>query len=110
MPIDRVSGFREGMVSVQDYGAQLAAHLLDLGDGMRVLDACCAPGGKTGHILETANVSIIALDSDDQRLQSVHSNLQRLALQAKLIAGEDRTSVVKGKGVSVSVDLGGCRI
>ena len=76
------------MVSIQDYGAQLAAHLLDVDDGMRVLDSCCAPGGKTGHILETSNVSLTALDSDDQRLQRVHSNLQRLALQAKLIAGD----------------------
>ena len=88
VPIGKVPGFEEGMVSIQDYGAQLAAHLLDVDDGMRVLDSCCAPGGKTGHILETSNVSLTALDSDDQRLQRVHSNLQRLALQAKLIAGD----------------------
>lgn len=88
VPIDRVPGFKEGMASVQDFGAQLAAHLLDLGDSMRVLDACCAPGGKTGHILETANVSLTALDSDDQRLQRVRSNLQRLGLQAKLVTGD----------------------
>lgn len=88
VPIDRLPGFKEGMVSVQDYGAQLAAHLLDLHDGMSVLDACCAPGGKTGHILEAADVRLTGLDSDDQRLQRVHSNLNRLGLQAGLLAGD----------------------
>lgn len=88
MPIDRVPGFREGMVSVQDYGAQLAAHVLDLADGLHVLDACCAPGGKTGHILEAADVNLTALDSDNQRLQRVHSNLERLGLKAKLLVGD----------------------
>lgn len=88
MPVDKLPGFAEGWVSVQDYGAQLAAHLLDLGDGMRVLDACCAPGGKTGHILETANVALTALDSDAQRLARVHGNLQRLGLPATLLTGD----------------------
>jgi len=88
VPVDRIPGFHEGMVSVQDYGAQLAAHLLDSQDGMRVLDACCAPGGKTGHILETADVTLTGLDSDPQRLQRVESNLQRLGLQASLLSGD----------------------
>ena len=88
VPVDRIPGFHEGMVSVQDYGAQLAAHLLDSQDGMRVLDACCAPGGKTGHILETADVTLTGLDSDPQRLQRVESNLQRLGLQASLLTGD----------------------
>lgn len=86
--VDRIPGFREGMVSVQDYGAQLAAHLLDLNDGMRVLDACCAPGGKTGHILEMASVQLTGLDNDTQRLQRVQDNLQRLDMQAKLSTGD----------------------
>ena len=88
VPVDRIPGFHEGMVSVQDYGAQLAAHLLDSQDGMRVLDACCAPGGKTGHILETADVTLTGLDSDPQRLQRVESNLQRLGLHASLLSGD----------------------
>ncbi|HZV62518.1 MAG TPA: 16S rRNA (cytosine(967)-C(5))-methyltransferase RsmB [Methylophilaceae bacterium] len=88
VPVDQIPGFHEGMVSVQDYGAQLAAHLLDSHDGMRVLDACCAPGGKTSHILETANVTLTGLDNDPQRLQRVESNLQRLGLRASLQVGD----------------------
>ena len=86
--VDRVPGFHEGLVSVQDYGAQLAAHLLQSEDGMRVLDACCAPGGKTGHILETADVQMTGLDNDAHRLQRVQGNLQRLGLQADLMTGD----------------------
>jgi 16S rRNA (cytosine967-C5)-methyltransferase len=71
-------------VSVQDAGAQLAAPLLDLQDGMRVLDACAAPGGKSGHILEMADVELTALDADAKRLARVDENLQRLGLQATL--------------------------
>jgi len=88
LPVDRVPGFHEGLVSVQDYGAQLAAHLLQPEDGMEVLDACCAPGGKTGHILETADVQMTGLDNDTQRLQRVESNLQRLDLKANLMVGD----------------------
>jgi 16S rRNA (cytosine967-C5)-methyltransferase len=88
MPVDRIPGFLEGVVSVQDYGAQLAAHLLDVSDGMQVLDACCAPGGKTGHILEMADVKLTGLDNDSQRLARVQSNLQRLGLPAKLLVGD----------------------
>lgn len=88
VPVDRLPGFFDGMVSVQDAGAQYAAHLLDLHDGMRVLDACAAPGGKTAHILERATVEMVAVDKDEQRLQRVNENLQRLGLTAKLIAGD----------------------
>ncbi|MFA9217380.1 MAG: transcription antitermination factor NusB, partial [Sphingomonadaceae bacterium] len=63
-----IPGFDDGLVSVQDAGAQLAAPLLELRDGMRVLDACAAPGGKTGHILELADVALTAVDSDPRRL------------------------------------------
>ena len=86
--VDKIPGFSEGMVSVQDYGAQLAAQLLDVESGMRVLDACCAPGGKTGHILELANVDLTAMDSDAERLQRVQENLSRLGLQASLLAAD----------------------
>ena len=87
-PVEKIPGFTDGVVSVQDYGAQLAAHLLDLTPNLRVLDACCAPGGKTGHILELADVALTSLDSDEARLQRVQSNLDRLKLQAHLVVGD----------------------
>jgi 16S rRNA (cytosine967-C5)-methyltransferase len=82
-------GFMDGLVSVQDEAAQLAAHLLDAQPGQRVLDACCAPGGKTCHILELQpTVELTALDVSAERLQRVAANLQRLQLQAELSAGD----------------------
>lgn len=88
VPVSQIPGFENGMVSVQDAAAQMAAPLLDLHDGMRVLDACAAPGGKTGHILETAQVDLLALDSDPKRLARIDENLQRLQLQATLKTGD----------------------
>lgn len=91
VPVEKILGFADGVVSVQDYGAQLAATLLDLPqepNSMRVLDACAAPGGKTGHILELANVNLTALDNDKLRLQRVESNLKRLKLNADLQFGD----------------------
>ncbi|MES2182362.1 MAG: 16S rRNA (cytosine(967)-C(5))-methyltransferase RsmB [Pseudomonadota bacterium] len=90
--VEKIPGFTDGIVSVQDYGAQLAAPLLDLAPTMRVLDACCAPGGKTGHILEYAEVAITSLDSDEVRLQRVQSNLDRLNLHANLLVGDAASS------------------
>lgn len=83
-------GFAEGRVSVQDGGAQLAANLLDLQPGQRVLDACAAPGGKSCHILETepSLAGLTAVDVDGQRLQRVEQNLQRLGLKAELVTGD----------------------
>lgn len=86
--VAQLPGFASGRVSVQDAGAQLAAPLLDLHDGQRVLDACAAPGGKTGHILETADVALTALDSDMARLERVRENLDRLQLKATLACGD----------------------
>jgi 16S rRNA (cytosine967-C5)-methyltransferase len=86
--VDKLPGFFDGLVSVQDAGAQYAASLLDVQDGMRVLDACAAPGGKTAHILENAQVEMVAVDKDEQRLQRVEQNLHRLGLQAKLQVGD----------------------
>lgn len=91
IPVEQIAGFADGVVSVQDYGAQLAAHLLDLKKGLRVLDACCAPGGKTGHILELASVPLTALDNDASRLNRVASNLARLQLVADLKVGDAAT-------------------
>jgi 16S rRNA (cytosine967-C5)-methyltransferase len=88
VPVERLPGFAEGACSVQDWGAQLAAELLDVRDRQRVLDACAAPGGKTGHILELADVELLALDSDAARLARVAQNLQRLQLAAQLCAAD----------------------
>ena len=84
LPVEKIPGFTDGVVSVQDYGAQLAATLLNLAPQMQVLDACCAPGGKAGHILELANIHLTALDNDASRLSRVESNLTRLSLNADL--------------------------
>lgn len=88
LSVEKLPGFPEGLVSVQDAGAQYAATLLDVKDGMRVLDACAAPGGKSAHLLESADIELIALDKDEQRLQRVKENMQRLHLHAKLVAGD----------------------
>lgn len=86
--VERIPGFSEGLVSVQDAAAQRAAPLLAADDGMRVLDACAAPGGKTAHILELADVDLVALDRDDARLERVRSNLARLGLTARVVCGD----------------------
>ncbi len=88
LPVAQIPGFADGMASVQDAAAQLAAPLLDLQDGMRVLDACAAPGGKTGHLLELADADLLALDQDAERLERVRENLQRLSLRAELKQGD----------------------
>ena len=86
--VERLPGFFEGRVSVQDLGAQFASPMLDARDGMRVLDACAAPGGKTGHLLELADLDLTAVDADESRLTRVRQNLSRLGLSAKLIGGD----------------------
>ena len=86
--VDKLPGFRDGLVSVQDWSAQQAAPLLDVADGMRVLDACAAPGGKTGHLLERADLELTALDSDALRLDRVRANLDRLGLTACVLQGD----------------------
>ncbi|KTD22172.1 Sun protein [Legionella lansingensis] len=88
--VQTLPGFANGEVSVQDESAQLAVSLLNLQPGLRLLDACCAPGGKTCHILEAEpNLDVcIALDVDERRLQRVQENLSRLHLQAMLMKGD----------------------
>ncbi|OLU31616.1 16S rRNA (cytosine(967)-C(5))-methyltransferase RsmB [Pseudomonas sp. PA27(2017)] len=85
-------GFAEGHVSVQDEAAQLAADLLQLAPGQRVLDACAAPGGKTCHLLEAepALSEVVAVDLEAKRLARVRENLDRLGLEATLIAADGR--------------------
>lgn len=88
--VEKLPGFAQGLVSVQDSAAQLAAPLLQLHAGQRVLDVCAAPGGKTAHILELADqaVDVVAVDIDAQRLARVEQNLQRLGLSASVICGD----------------------
>jgi len=79
--VEKLPGFAAGMVSVQDAGAQLAAPFLDAHDGMRVLDACAAPGGKSGHLLELADIDLTALDNSPARLALVKQNFTRLTFK-----------------------------
>ncbi len=89
VPVEKLPGFREGQVSVQDAAAQLAAGLLAPGAGHRVLDACAAPGGKTAHLLELCpEAQVLALDQDAERLIRIGENLDRLGLRAEVRAGD----------------------
>jgi 16S rRNA (cytosine967-C5)-methyltransferase len=85
--VTRLPGFAEGHFAVQDGAAQCAADRMDLRDGLRVLDACAAPGGKTCHLLERAGVRLVALDSDARRTDAIHANLDRLGLHADVRTG-----------------------
>jgi 16S rRNA (cytosine967-C5)-methyltransferase len=84
LSIERLPGFDAGEVSVQDAGAQRAAPCLDLHTDQRVLDACAAPGGKSAHILELADVALTALDRDAARAARIAPNLERLGLSAQI--------------------------
>ena len=90
VPVDRLPGFMEGAVSVQDAAAQLAAPLPNAVPGMRVLDACAAPGGKTAHILERTPglAEVVALDVDAARAERIVENLRRLNLRAQVVVGD----------------------
>jgi len=94
-PVDRLPGWHDGDVSVQDLSAQRAAHLLLNPDGLpplpagaRVLDACAAPGGKTAHLLEQADLDVLALEIDAERARRIHDTLGRLHLQAQVAVGD----------------------
>ncbi len=101
-PVSRLPGFDRGDVSVQDAAAQLAAPLL-LGRGLpvgaRVLDACAAPGGKTAHLLERADLDVTALDRDAARLQRVAQSLTRLGLKARLLCADATDPAAWWEGV-----------
>ena len=90
VPVDSLPGFAAGQVSVQDAAAQLAAPWVLAGGARRVLDACAAPGGKTGHLLELGDggIEVTAIDRDKDRLQTVAGNLDRLGRDATLIAAD----------------------
>lgn len=86
--VDALPGFLDGDFAVQDPGAQRAAEWLDLADGQRVLDACAAPGGKSGHLLELAAIDLLALDVDAARCRRIEDNLKRLGHQARIVVGD----------------------
>ncbi len=88
VPVDRLPGFAQGEVSVQDAGAQRAADLMELRAGQRVLDACAAPGGKCAHILESADVELTALDADAARCAGITRDQERLGLKAQVRAAD----------------------
>ena len=94
MPVDTLPGFENGAVSVQDAAAQMAAPWLDVAGARSILDACAAPGGKTGHLLELADpdAAVTAIDVSDERLQRVGENLARLKLDATLLAADASNS------------------
>ena len=89
--VDKLPGFFAGHVSIQDWGAQQAAYLLDVKDGQRVLDACAAPGGKTTHLLERAHIELLALEAEASRSKRIDENLRRLNLGS----GSDSNVTVK---------------
>ncbi len=88
--VEKLPGFDSGLVSIQDTAAQLAAQLLDVQAGQSVLDLCAAPGGKTAAIIErqSAAISLLAVDIDENRLSRIKDNLTRLELQAKVLVGD----------------------
>ncbi len=86
--VTRMPGFEDGAFAVQDGAAQVAADLADLKDGMRVLDACAAPGGKACHLLERARIDLTALEVDAKRGERIRQNLMRLRLNAKIVIGD----------------------
>ena len=86
--VTRLPGYADGAFSVQDGSAQAVADALDVRIGMRVLDACAAPGGKAAHLLERADVELVALDNDDARLARVRENFARLGVQGDIRVGD----------------------
>jgi 16S rRNA (cytosine967-C5)-methyltransferase len=88
--VTRMPGFDDGAFAVQDGAAQVAADLADLRDGMHVLDACAAPGGKACHLLERARIELTALEFDAKRAERIRDNLMRLRLDARIVVGDAR--------------------
>jgi 16S rRNA (cytosine967-C5)-methyltransferase len=91
--VQLIPGFNEGLCTVQDAGAQLAAEILMNGlsasdQPIRVLDACAAPGGKTTHLLEYPNVAVTALDVDPQRCEKVRENCERMGVSAQIMSAD----------------------
>ena len=85
IPVNSLPGFEDGLVSVQDGAAQLAADVADLKPGLRILDCCAAPGGKACHILEREDVELVAIELEPNRADMIEDNLERLGLGAQVI-------------------------
>lgn len=98
LPVSDIPGFSEGVVSVQDAGAQLAARFLRPQDGETILDACAAPGGKTSHLLERSNASVTALEISESRTELIKENLDRLNLQAQVYTADAADPATWAKG------------
>ncbi len=107
-PVDEIPGFAEGLVAVQDAGAQLAAQWLDPHDGMRVLDACAAPGGKSAHLAARAAIDLVAVDSDGQRATRIEDNLARLGVRegarAQVLVDDVGRAATSGRWPPASFD------
>ena len=100
LAVSELPGFAEGWVSVQDAGAQLACALLAVRPGERVLDACAAPGGKTGALLEAVDgdIALTAVDIDGARVERIADNLKRLRRQAQLVTADLRDDLAWWSG------------
>ena len=85
LDVNKIPGFLDGKVSVQDLGAQLAAHIIELKNDQRVLDACSAPGGKACHMLELKRIQLTAIESDKQRTIKIIDNIKRQGFTAKIL-------------------------
>jgi len=94
IPVDQIPGFEAGKVSVQDEASQLVPSLMALEPGLRVLDACAAPGGKTCHIAESEQLltELTAIDTDARRVTRIQENLRRLNLKASLVTADARAT------------------
>jgi 16S rRNA (cytosine967-C5)-methyltransferase len=88
MGVETLPGFADGEVSVQDAGAQHAPDLLEAGNGMRVLDACAAPGGKAAHLLERADCELLAVDANGERARRINETFGRLGLEARVLVAD----------------------
>ena len=100
--VDQLPGFRDGWCSVQDAAAQWAAPLLNPAPGERILDACAAPGGKTGHLLEHQSdlEALVAMDISETRMQRVADNLQRLGVSAEMLIADGSRAMEELQGMS----------
>lgn len=106
LAVEHLPGFRQGDVSIQDWGAQQAAGLLQVEKGMRVLDACAAPGGKAAHLAEICDCELTATDIDPERLERVRDNLRRLGLSAGvMLADALRTNENMGRFDRILADV-----
>ena len=85
LDVKKIPGFLDGKVSVQDMGAQLAAHIIDLEKNQKVLDACSAPGGKACHMLELKEIQLTAVESDEQRILKINDNIKRQGFKAMVL-------------------------